>query len=121
MTDVTIQDLQEDAAKDTREGVTYVNKLRAAAYERGTTLHDVENKKIKVPNTSKNVLHRKMRSLGMGKHANGSAHTLANHSRVPDAVTVGEGKTLGQWKSERKEKAKRKNKMARKSRARNRR
>ena len=71
--------------------------------------------------TSKIALHRKMRSLGMGKHANGSAHTLANHKRVPDAVTVGEGKTLGQYKSERKEKKRHKNKMARKSRARNRR
>jgi hypothetical protein len=69
---------------------------------------------------SKKIQHRKMRSLGMGKHVAGNAHSLANHPRVPGEVTVGEGKTVTQYKAEKRDKKKRKNKLARKSRTRNR-
>lgn len=65
-------------------------------------------------------LHRKMRRLGMGKHAAGNAHTLANHSRVPGEVLVADGKTKAQFKAELRAAKKRKNKMARQSRKRNR-
>ena len=69
---------------------------------------------------SKKAQHRQMRSLGMGKHVAGNAHSLANHQRVPGNVAVGEGKTVAQWKAEKRQHKKKKNKMARKSRARNR-
>lgn len=92
------------------------------------TLSDRELLKLSVPPEkraeplffSKKLQHRKMRSLGMGKHVAGNAHSLANHQRVPGEVTVGEGKTVAQWKAEKRAGKKRKNKLARKSRARNR-
>lgn len=69
---------------------------------------------------SRKALHMKMRRLGMGKHAGGNAQVLANHSRVPGEIVVGQNKTLAQVRADKKAKTKRKNKMARKSRARNR-
>lgn len=72
------------------------------------------------PKESKVATHRKMRSLGMGKHTAGNAKSMDMHD-VPGAVTVGETKTLGQWRAERKQKKKRKNKLAKQSRKKNRR
>lgn len=82
---------------------------------------NVVEKKPRVYKESKKALHRKMRSLGMGKHVAGNALSLANHKRVPGEVTVGQGKTVAQVRAEQKASKKRKNKMARKSRRKNRR
>lgn len=94
-----------------------------------STLSDEELLKVSVPpdrralplSTSKKIQHRKMRSLGMGKHVAGNANSLASHKRIPGEVEVGAGKTISQWKAKRRDKKKSKNKMARKSRRKNRR
>lgn len=80
-----------------------------------------DERKTVIEKPSKKSLHMKMRRLGMGKHAGGNAQTLANHSRVPGEIVVGQNKTLAQVRADKKAKSKRKNKMARRSRRANRR
>lgn len=112
------RELEFDLAKgkDRTEEVVAVKKGMFADYTPSALQLVKFEKQIQ-----KKEFQRKARSLGIGKHAAGNAHTLANHKRVPGEVTVGEGKTVAGWKRERAQEKKRKNKMARKSRARNRR